>query len=1121
MSEIMRPMSFSELMEHALSDYEHSGALFGVRPDKFYRADGREASPRTLFGLPLATPIGPAAGPGSQLAGNILAAYLAGARFIELKTVQTMDGDELRAAVARPCINATDEGYNVEWSTELTVQQALEQYIYAWLAVSAFGIELDLPAGVIFNMSVGYSLEGIQSTKVDSFLEGMKNASETAAWAEGIDWLTRNIGRFSRLRQADVQAITPHISNSVTLSTLHGCPADEIERIAQYLLTEKRLHTSVKCNPTLLGYDTARALLDGLGYDYVDFDEHHFVEDLQFDDAVAMFGRLMALSAASGQATGAKITNTFPVRILRGELPGEEMYMSGRALFPLSITVAARLAAATGGRLPISYSGGADAFNLTAILETGIFPVTMATTLLKPGGYERLHQLAGIATACVPTVARPGSSETPDTPGRSGSSENPDSPGRPGSSASDTSLDVAALEALAIRVTQASGDDVLSRHRKAYRATGTAAATSAASTTTATSTTSPASPHAPSATSAASTITTATSAASAAAHATAHTTSRKSAEPLPLFDCAQAPCAHPAASGGCPIEQQIGAYLEQVAKGDWAQAFSIIVNDNVLPSITGAICDHQCQNRCTRLDCDDPLLIRAAKKAAAAEAQSAHIAALAAGSAPALQSSARVLVIGAGPAGLAAAAYLRRNGVAVEVREQRARPLGAVAATIPSFRISDEELALDAALIEAWGVSVEYGANPVYDLAALREHYDFVIIATGAQGQGRSDLVPDGERVFDALDFLERSKATGLTLELGRRVAVIGGGDVAMDCARAAARNVGVLEAVVVYRRTRAQMPAQREELEAAWAEGVRCIELHAPRAFDKGILSCDVMELGAVDASGRRGIIPCGQRAELAFDTVINAVGAVVDYEPMVACGIEFEENGRPRLSATNESSLPGVYLAGDCKAGPKTVIKAMADAKLVARDILARLALSSDFRAFELEACREELLTKKGVLRAAASGDARLDARRCLGCGAVCEICVDVCPNRANTVQAGQILHLDRLCNECGNCGVFCPTGGDPYRDKLTLFSTEEDFSHSDNRGFLPLAHGGYKLRLEDGRIIEAGLDDPAVPSSFVVTIRAALSHAETGHTGGLHTAEGPAGSLHVGTTRTGGLG
>ncbi|MDR2109445.1 MAG: putative selenate reductase subunit YgfK, partial [Coriobacteriales bacterium] len=235
MSEIMRPLPFAQLMGWALSEYAQSGSVFGIRVEKFWRPEQDTAS--RLYDADLDCPLGPAAGPHSQLAQNIVAAFLAGSRFIELKTVQTMDGAELRAAVARPCINAADEGYNVEWSTELTVEQALEEYVKAWIAVHVLAVEFGLGAGVVFNISVGYSLEGVQSKKIDSYIEGIKDASGLPVWREALEWLRANGERFSALTEADIAAIPAAVSNSVTVSTLHGCPADEIERIADYLLT--------------------------------------------------------------------------------------------------------------------------------------------------------------------------------------------------------------------------------------------------------------------------------------------------------------------------------------------------------------------------------------------------------------------------------------------------------------------------------------------------------------------------------------------------------------------------------------------------------------------------------------------------------------------------------------------------------------------------------------------------------------------------------------------------------------------------------------------------------------------------------------------------------------------
>ena len=398
MSEIMRPIPFQDLINWVKGEYKNHASVFGIRKEKFFRPADSDTK-ISLFGTRISTPIGPAAGPHSQLAQNILAAYLSGSRFIELKTVQQMDGEELRKAVARPCINAVDEGYNVEWSTELTVAEAQEEYIKAWFLCHVFAKEFGIAENCdfIFNMSAGYNLDGIKSAKIDSFLDKMKNARHTEAWKRCYEYISANMVSFERFTENDLEAISPVVSAGITLSTLHGCPVEEIEKIATHLISEKRLHTYIKCNPTLLGFEAARRLLDEMGYNYISFDDRHFKNDLQFNEAVEMLGRLKELALGEKLDFGVKVSNTFPVQIKRNELPGQEMYMSGRPLFPLSISVAQKLAVAFNGELPISYSGGADLLNLKEILETGILPVTVATTILKPGGYERLTQLAELA----------------------------------------------------------------------------------------------------------------------------------------------------------------------------------------------------------------------------------------------------------------------------------------------------------------------------------------------------------------------------------------------------------------------------------------------------------------------------------------------------------------------------------------------------------------------------------------------------------------------------------------------------------------------------------------------------------------------------------------------------
>ena len=254
MSEKMYPIPFKSLMNWVTSEYAASGEVFGVR--KAYHAAGKSLP---IFGERIETPFGPAAGPNSQLAQNIIAAYFAGARFFELKTVQKMDGAELAACVPRPCILANDEGYNQEWSTELTVPQAMDEYIKAWCALKILAKIYGLgdPDGFVFNMSVGYDLEGIKGEKVDTYINGMTDASQDRPFSASVKAAVEGaLPRGGRVHRRNLPARLPQSSR---VSTLHGCPPDEIERIATLShLPKKHLHTFVKCNPTILGYETAR-----------------------------------------------------------------------------------------------------------------------------------------------------------------------------------------------------------------------------------------------------------------------------------------------------------------------------------------------------------------------------------------------------------------------------------------------------------------------------------------------------------------------------------------------------------------------------------------------------------------------------------------------------------------------------------------------------------------------------------------------------------------------------------------------------------------------------------------------------------------------------------------------
>ncbi len=962
MGDIMRPIPFGHLMNWILTEYRKEQSVFGIK--KIVRYPKEQALP--IFGEKIETPFGPAAGPNTQLAQNIVAAYVSGARFFELKTVQKMDGEELAKCISKPCITAHDEGYNCEWSTELYVPQAFDEYVKAWVACKLLAKELDLgdPDGFVFNMSVGYDLDGIRSEKIDRFIEQMKDASGTEIFRECIGWALENKDRFTNVDEAFIKGISPAVSRSITESTLHGCPPDEIERIATYLLTEKHLNTFIKCNPTLLGYEYARQRLDGLGFDYIAFDDHHFREDLQWEDAVPMLERLITLAAEKDLEFGVKLTNTFPVDVKAGELPSEEMYMSGRSLFPLTVHLACRITEQFKGKLRISYSGGASVHNGSDLFKAGIWPITLATSILQPGGYERMSQICECLGGC--------------------------------GSEPFGGVDIEALRLIE------EGIDKGDLYRKPVKPLP----------------------------------------------------DRHVKKAIPLFDCFTAPC-----RDGCPIGQDIPAYLRAMEDGDAEKALEIILERNPLPFITGTICPHHCGDQCMRNYYEGTLHVRQMKLAAA---EGAYEKALSVRKKVPAAGDKRVAIVGGGPAGLSAAAFLSRAGVPVTVFEKRDTLGGIVRAVIPEFRISGAQIDKDIALCKAYGAEMKTGTE-VTSLQELKDQgYTDIIVAVGAWAPGSSPL-RYGE-ACDAVEFLEKAKNAPDSLSPGTDVVVLGGGNTAMDTARAAKRLAGVRNVRLVYRRTKRYMPADEEELQMALDDGVEFMELLSPVGVKDGVLTCSVCELGEPDSSGRRSPVDTGRTTEVPATMVIAAVGERIDTTLFKQIGAALDEKGRPVTDENRMTTVPGIYAAGDCSGGPATVVEGIADAAAAAASIAG-----IDYDRYSSENAAGDEGTYRNRKGWIYDNTEISPDRRCLGCATLCGACAEVCPNRANVVIkvpgkcTSQIIHVDGMCNECGNCAVFCPYTGRPYRDKFTLFWSEEDFENSENAGFLITEDHRIRIRMD----------------------------------------------------------
>lgn len=1042
-------------MQHDLPNKQ----LFGIDRELFFMPKPDDPFRMERYGKVLETPLGVAAGPHTQLAQNILSAWLCGARYIELKTVQVLD--ELN--VAKPCIDMADEGYNCEWSQELKLDQSFEEYLKAFVLLYVLRDMLNLPVeaepgkgpGFIFNMSAGYNLEGIKSPAVQRFLDRMENAEE--------DVKRIKAGLAPLYPAIEKMPIPARLSDNLTVSTMHGCPPDEVESIGRYFITERKYNTTIKLNPTLLGPERLRDILNTqLGYDVCVPDEA-FGHDLKYNDGVAIIRNLAAAAETAGVAFGLKLTNTLETANEKQNLPRSEgmVYMSGRSLHPISINLAERLQQEFDGKLDIAFSAGVDTFNVADTLACGLRPITMSSDILKPGGYGRLHQYldtlrAEMRKAGAHTIAEWEKSRSPIA-------------GNPG---------------FANLVSYAAA--VLGKRSRYHKERF---------------------PY----------------------------VSVKTERPLPRFDCAAAPC-----MSGCPAEQDIPRYLDAVARGDFELAWRVITATNPFPNVQGMACNHQCQSRCTRINYDKPLMIREVKRFVAEKMAEA------ASSVPAAQTGKRAAVIGAGPAGLSCARFLSAQGVEVHLYEEKPVLGGMAGDAIPAFRLTGDSLRRDIDAILKLGVRL-HKDTPV-DAAlfdTLAEENDAVYIAVGAQ-ESLPLGIPgeDAAGVLDQLSFLSavrRCEPTGI----GSHAVVIGAGNSAMDCARAARRLVGENGSVTIaYRRTRKEMPADIEEIEAALDEGVRIVELCAPEEVlaDGGRVSglrCRRMRLVPDPDGGRPRPVPTDETFTLGADTLIVSIGQRVKASFLPdAMTLKADPH-------TSQTSLPNVFAGGDAVRGAATLINAVADGRHAAETILARLGLSaqaatatpSDERRPDLDGLRirqatrvmgpalperspEDRLDFDPAIRTLTEEEAMDESRRCLQCDLVCNVCTTVCPNRANIAllslpmphpvqvavrdgdgvrvetlsnrrleQSYQIVNIADACNECGNCATFCPSAGAPYRDKPRIHLSRESFDN---------APDGYRLaspsRLEGKRGGKA-FSLAAEKDGFVFESDALIAHLDGG--------------------------
>ena len=382
----LRPYPFAALVRRALRELDERGSIFDLPVDKGFYGSPRHDLAVRFHGHAPSSPLGPAAGPHTQMAQNLVLAWLAGCRVMELKTVQIKDD----LVIPRPCIDMATVGYNVEWSQELKLAESREEYVKAAMLIEILRASGRLPLvpgfdRVVYDLSVGYDLAGIQSPPVRGFITGLQDASDLVAK------LRAELPPELPAALRDLPFPT-RLADTLTLSTFHGCPPDEIERICDHLLTEHHLHVNVKLNPMLLGPARLRGLLDDqLGYRDVRVPDSAFTRDATWAQMEGFVGRLGDRAAALGRSFGVKFTNTLIVENTRSFFPAseKEMYLSGPPLHVLAMNLVQAFRGVFGARFPISFSAGIDRGNFADAVALGLVPVTVCSDLLQPGGYTR------------------------------------------------------------------------------------------------------------------------------------------------------------------------------------------------------------------------------------------------------------------------------------------------------------------------------------------------------------------------------------------------------------------------------------------------------------------------------------------------------------------------------------------------------------------------------------------------------------------------------------------------------------------------------------------------------------------------------------------------------------
>lgn len=496
----------------------------------------------------------------------------------------------------------------------------------------------------------------------------------------------------------------------------------------------------------------------------------------------------------------------------------------------------------------------------------------------------------------------------------------------------------------------------------------------------------------------------------------------------------------PPCNNACPAGENVQNWLYIAEDGSYEKAWRALIEENPFPAIMGRVCYHPCQTACNRSFLDEAVGINSVERFLGDHA-------LEKGwkiNPPAHESGFKVLVIGAGPAGLSAAYHLRRLGHQVVIRDATHAPGGMMRYGIPKYRLPREVLDAEVARIVEMGVKIELNTRVDDVHASLSEGFDAVFMAIGAQLSKRA-YIPAGEsaRILDAISVL-RDVETGEAPLLGRKVVVYGGGNTAMDVARTAKR-LGAEEAIIVYRRTRDKAPANDQEIEEALEEGILVKWLSTVNHVEGGSMTIEKMKL---DESGFPQ--PTGEFEDLQADSLILALGQEVDFSLLGKSADVDTKDGVMPVDATMMTSHPGIFAGGDMVPADRTVTTSIGHGKKAARNIDAWLRkgtydkgpaksvvtiddLNTWYYTDAPHAVRERLEASRRVkdfsevVKGLDESTALYEARRCMSCGNCfeCDNCFGVCPDNAIKKLGpglGFEINLD-YCKGCGICVSECP--------------------------------------------------------------------------------------------------